>query len=40
MSINEDGALHTTDYTTDGTSMRHSRDMDEDGNLTNRHIVG
>ena len=31
MSINEDGTLHTTDYTTDGTNMRYSRDMDADG---------
>lgn len=33
------GSLHVTDYTTDGTNMRYSRDMDEDGNLTNRHLV-
>lgn len=39
MSINDDGTLHVIDYTTDGTNMRYSRDMDEDGNLTNRHLV-
>ncbi len=39
MSINDDGTLHVTDYTIDGTNMRYSRDMDEDGNLTNRHLV-
>ena len=39
MSINDDGTLHVTDYTTDGTNMRYSRDMDEDGNLTNCHLV-
>ena len=35
----EDGKIHDTTYTTDGSNMRYSRDMDEDGNLTNRHIV-
>lgn len=35
----ESDHIHDTVYTTDGTNMRYSRDMDEDGNLTNRHIV-
>ncbi|MGM9814104.1 MAG: hypothetical protein ACI32C_04335 [Candidatus Enteromonas sp.] len=40
MSVNEDGTLHVTDYYSDGDEgIRYSRDMDENGELTNRHIV-
>lgn len=35
----KDDKIHDTTYTRDGTNMRYSRDMDEEGNLTNRHIV-
>lgn len=39
MYIKEDGTLHVTEYTQDGTNMRYSSDMDKEGNLTNRHLV-
>jgi hypothetical protein len=34
---NDDGKIHTTDW--DSSGVRYSRDIDSDGNATERHMV-